>query len=267
MKIDCHAHTTASDGDWSLDQVIREESKGSVDLVIATDHDAWPRVIDSRLKKKIYGVEFTTDLVGVEVHVLGYFTKNNESIHALLRAQEAVRVKRVAAMVERIYREGINLPIMSSEHYYGVSALARALSEDINQPEEEIVRRYFCHGGRFWVGPEGYPTTHRVVDFIHQVGGFPVVAHPIYSGLEESTLMDLKTFGLRGMECATPMHGPRHSEMEGTARGLAAKLGLVMTGGSDWHCDVWGKPADVFGVYCLESPLAEAFLDSVYGKG
>jgi predicted metal-dependent phosphoesterase TrpH len=68
-------------------------------------------------------------------------------------------------------------------------------------------------------------------------GAVPVLAHPHTLGLNNSeevstTLRRLKEAGLRAMECYCPLYSP--IEREGYAA-LAARFGLLPSGGSDYH--------------------------------
>ena len=39
MRLDLHMHTTASDGSWSPEAVVRGASEGGLDVISITDHD------------------------------------------------------------------------------------------------------------------------------------------------------------------------------------------------------------------------------------
>ena len=69
-----------------------------------------------------------------------------------------------------------------------------------------------------------------------KAGGVPVLAHPSSLGripgdLEEF-VAQLVRYGLKGIEAFYPDHTPRQIALY---RRLAKKLGLVVTGGSDFH--------------------------------
>jgi predicted metal-dependent phosphoesterase TrpH len=76
------------------------------------------------------------------------------------------------------------------------------------------------------------------VDLVAASGGAPVLAHPYSLKLGEAALerfiARLAAGGLRGVECYRPDHDDAQRAF--TAR-LCAQLGLVPTGGSDWHGD------------------------------
>ena len=78
MSVDLHIHTLASDGRWTALQVYEAAVATELKMVSITDHDttraleeaeafAWPEGLQF-----VPGIEFSTDIPGHEVHVLGY---------------------------------------------------------------------------------------------------------------------------------------------------------------------------------------------------
>ena len=94
-------------------------------------------------------------------------------------------------------------------------------------------------------------------------GGVPVLAHPHTLGLNNSeevstTLRRLKAAGLRAMECYCPLYSP--IEREGYAA-LAARFGLLASGGSDYHGSF--KPGIELGVGRGNLSVPERLLDAL----
>jgi predicted metal-dependent phosphoesterase TrpH len=83
------------------------------------------------------------------------------------------------------------------------------------------------------LGPED------AVALVAESGGAPVLAHPYSLRMGDAELerfaRGLVAHGLRGLECFRPDHDDGQREF---TRRLCAQLGLVATGGSDWH----GRP-------------------------
>ena len=80
------------------------------------------------------------------------------------------------------------------------------------------------------LGPE------EAVELVAESGGAPVLAHPYSLRLGDAALerfvAGLAERGLRGVECFRPDHD---DEQRAFTSRLCAHLGLVPTGGSDWH--------------------------------
>jgi predicted metal-dependent phosphoesterase TrpH len=78
----------------------------------------------------------------------------------------------------------------------------------------------------------------EAIALIHQAGGVAVMAHP---GLNRSDeiIPELVVAGLDGIECFHSKHsaGTAHHYQQ-----MAAKHGLLVTGGSDCHGNSKGKP-------------------------
>jgi predicted metal-dependent phosphoesterase TrpH len=79
--------------------------------------------------------------------------------------------------------------------------------------------------------PMSGPSPAEVIAWIHDAGGVAVLAHP---GLARN-LEPVSTYaeaGLDGIEVWHPKHGPG---IQNTCLELAKRLGLVPSGGSDYH--------------------------------
>jgi len=78
-----------------------------------------------------------------------------------------------------------------------------------------------------------FERVRQACELIHRAGGVPVMAHPGFNPAAETLIRDLAGERLLdGVECYYAEHTP-----EQTARfvGLCRELGLVTTGGSDFH--------------------------------
>ena len=93
-----------------------------------------------------------------------------------------------------------------------------------------------------------YPTAVEAVRAIREQGGVPVLAHP---GQTKSWAIvpGLVGAGLMGIEAFHPDHGPVE---EGLAFELAERLGLFVTGGSDYHGKYGSSPALGTSFVCPE---------------
>jgi predicted metal-dependent phosphoesterase TrpH len=94
----------------------------------------------------------------------------------------------------------------------------------------EAFDRYLRSGGPANV-PRKRLTPAEAVAVIRRAGGVPVMAHPALAG-RDAMIPDLVRAGLMGIETYYPEHSP------GQVRAyldLCVRLGLVATGGSDYH--------------------------------
>ena len=70
------------------------------------------------------------------------------------------------------------------------------------------------------------------VEIIYDAGGIPVIAHPHDLDIAESLIKELMNYGLRGIEAYHRKHSPACVEYFSS---MAEDLGLIVTGGSDFH--------------------------------
>jgi predicted metal-dependent phosphoesterase TrpH len=94
--------------------------------------------------------------------------------------------------------------------------------------------------------PRRGPSAAGVVRMIREAGGIASLAHP---GLtrRDDLIPSLRDAGLAALEARHSDHDP---ETEAHYRGLAARHGLCVSGGSDFHAD-GGHHASALGVVSL----------------
>ena len=73
---------------------------------------------------------------------------------------------------------------------------------------------------------------HDAVEIIYDAGGIPVIAHPHDLDIAEPLIKDLMNYGLLGIEAYHRKHSPACVEYFSS---MAEELGLIVTGGSDFH--------------------------------
>lgn len=96
--IDCHIHTTQSDGESTLESIIFKCNEMNCEIFAITDHDIMVGLKDIQIPNGcyfLYGVEITSVYSGREIHILAYFKdmphdnfekflKNNRILSAVL---------------------------------------------------------------------------------------------------------------------------------------------------------------------------------------
>jgi predicted metal-dependent phosphoesterase TrpH len=181
--------------------------------------------------------------------VLGYFVGWQAAwFQAFLREQRTERVARVHRIAERLTELG--LPLTAEEIFAicqegspGRPHVARAM---IKRGYVKSVREAFdrwLHTG----GPASVPrrrlTPVEAVRVIRRADGVPVLAHPGLAQRDEM-IPELVEAGLAGIETYYPEHSAK--QIEGY-RATCARLGLVATGGSDYHGSHTGRATTLGG--------------------
>jgi hypothetical protein len=260
--IDLHTHTTASDGRCTPAELVARAAGAGVEVLSVTDHDTTAAAASTAAAcahariEFVTGIEVTAVVDGADVHVLGYFfDPDSPGLAAFLVEQRSRRVDRVRQMVDRLAALGIELDadailrpsVEDNSKAAGRPWIAKALvSAGAVADTREAFDRYLKRGQPAFV-PRVGPLPSEVFNEIHAAGGLASLAHPGLLGRDD-LIGGFATAGLDAIEA----HHSRHSA-EDTARylDLAARHGLAVSGGSDYH----GDPShDVVGVGGVSLP-------------
>jgi 3',5'-nucleoside bisphosphate phosphatase len=253
-RIDLHAHSTASDGTDSPAGLVAAAAAAGVDVLAITDHDTtggWDEAAAALPPgmRLVRGAEFSCvsptgrDERPVSIHLLGYlFDPTHEAIVAEQSRLRGERVERLVAITEKMAADGFPVDVESVFSLVpdGTSAgrphLARALvAAGVVGSVNEAFAELLHNGSRYYV-PKADTPVETAIDMVRAAGGVAVFAHSLARRrgrvVEPSVIADLAAKGLGGVEVDHPDHAPEDREL---LRGLAAELGLVVTGSSDYH--------------------------------
>jgi predicted metal-dependent phosphoesterase TrpH len=213
-----------------------------------TDHDTTAAVSEVRETARgcgihtITGIEITAVDDERDIHVLGYLIDPDEpSLASFLAIQRAARVTRVKAIGARLASLGAPIdvdPLLQKAasqkgRSIGRPEIARAMvAAGHVSSVQEAFDRFLAQGLPGFVPREG-ASSEDVVAVIHAAGGIASLAHPGKFNLEKR-LASLAETGLDAVEVFHPDHDPILAERY---RALAHELGLLITGGSDFHGD------------------------------
>lgn len=242
--VDLHTHSTWSDGLLSPAALVAEAAARGLRVLALTDHDTVAGIAEARVAGErhgieiVPGVELSVSLDGGEVHLLGYFVDSNDpGLLAGLADYAQARAARMEQMVARLQRIGAPIDAervreLAGRGTVGRPHLARALIEagyavDFNDAFARFIGR----------GRPGFVSRPRVepqdaIALVRRAGGVPVLAHPYSAGGIEAALDLLAPAGLLGMEVDYGEYLPEERE---ALRAIAARRGLIATGGSDYH--------------------------------
>lgn len=210
-----------------------------------TDHDTVAGVpaamqAGERLGLRVIGgCEFSVAAPWGEMHVLGYFLPSESPVlEALLERCRADRVRRGREMVSRLQGLGVDLEFddvlrQSRGGAVGRPHVARAIVlQGSAAGIDDAFDRYIGRGRPAFV-EKTLPEFREISRVVHSVAGLVSVAHLKERGTR-AFLERLKHEGLDAIEIRHPSHDqPRRSRLTD----IAHRLGLLCTGGSDWHGD------------------------------
>lgn len=253
MKIDLHVHTTYSDGVFSPEKIVDTALAAGLDVIALTDHD---NILSHKLAvdyaksvmpkdsakplEIIPGVEINTLYKGYEIHILGYFMDlENSDFQKLLKSQQHARVKQTKEIITLLNKKaGIKIKYDDVKHLVaeggsiGRPHIAKAITmAGGTMSVIEAYNKYINDSSPVYVQRKTV-SPHDAVEIIYDAGGIPVFAHPFDVDIAEELTKELMNFGLRGIEAYHRKHSPAMVEYYSS---IAEKLGLIITGGSDFH--------------------------------
>jgi hypothetical protein len=268
-------HTTASDGRLAPGALVDRAAAAGLRTISVTDHDTIASLADVTAAaapkgiRVIPGIEITAIDHGRDVHMLGYFfDPASAPLSALLMSQRALRVMRVREIAGVLASLGMPVDVDSV-----LLAAAARPGSSIGRPQlaRELVRaghvasvqeafdRWLATGRPAYV-PRTGPSPAEVVATVHEAGGLASFAHPGVTRRDEliRPLVD------QDLDAIEVYHSDHTAADVVEYKGLAARLGVLITGGSDFHGDDEQKPQRahraVFGAVTLP-PEALAALE------
>ena len=270
MKPDLHMHTTASDGVLSPRALVEFAASQGVTLMAVTDHDTFAGADSLRGEATpipvITGVELSlADMKGL--HLLGYGMTDAPELRQIVRELADKRLTRAERMVEKLAQLGFPLDYgalrAACAGTVGRMHIVRAmLAKGYIRTAEEAFERYLGEGKPAYVAGERL-TMAQALPLMRRNGFVPVLAHPAELEKDDMTLRMLleawQRQGLMGVEVYHPSQ-----EAHGFAQldAMVRRMGLLVTGGSDYHCDDnrHGQPGCMARHWRNASADAEALL-------
>lgn len=250
MKSDLHIHTYYSDGVFTPEKIVDTALDVGLNVIALTDHD---NVLSYDVAKKhlqsigkednleiIQGVEINTLYKNYEVHILGYFfDANNNDFKKLLKIQQDARVKQTHEIISLLAKkEGIKIKYedivkqVAPGGSIGRPHIAKAITNAGGTSSViEAYAKYIHDDSPVYV-PRKTVSPQDAVEIIYDAGGIPVIAHPHDLDIAETLIKELMNYGLRGIEAYHRKHSPACVEYFSS---MAEELGLIVTGGSDFH--------------------------------
>jgi hypothetical protein len=240
--VDLHMHSTASDGAVAPADVVAAAQRAGLSAIALTDHDTVDGVAAAQAAgaslgvRVIAGVELSAVDEGDEIHVLGLHLAHPEHIAAALDELKETRRERAKLTVERLNALGVPVTLEAVFAAAGEGAVGRP------HVAKALVAggwaRDFRDAFDRWLG-NGKPACieKRTVTFeeaarlIHDAGGLAVYAHP-GGAASRTVLEELASHGLDAVEVRHPSHT---ADEIARLAALTDELGLVPSGGSDWH--------------------------------
>jgi predicted metal-dependent phosphoesterase TrpH len=224
-----------------------QAAAAGVSTLAVTDHDTLDGLQEALAAgpaagvRVICGIELSIKRPGGRLHLLAYLGEPApEPLAGTVAELRAVRERRARRMLARLAERGVEVPF---------EAVARQAGGPIGRPHiaavmvqlgfvatlQEAFDRFLADD-RPVSEPAGTLGAEEAIRLVRASGGVPVLAHPFTLQLAPEALRaELEAWcdaGLAGIEAYRPDHD---AGMREAVLALASQLGLVATGGSDFH--------------------------------
>jgi predicted metal-dependent phosphoesterase TrpH len=252
VRIDLHTHSTASDGTDSPAELVRKAAAAGLDVVALTDHDTvggWAEAagalagVQSPGLTLVPGAELSCKVHGISMHMLAYlFDPAEPELHRERELVRDGRVPRAQAMVAKLRDLGVpvrweRVAEIAGDGSVGRPHIATAMVElgVVGSVSEAFTEEWLANDGRAYV-PKHEFDPFAAVRLVKAAGGVTVFAHPGAhkrgETVPDEVIADLAAAGLDGLEVD---HVDHDAPTRARLRALAAELGLLATGSSDYH--------------------------------
>lgn len=287
--IDIHMHTIYSDGDKTVEDVLKMCEERKLEYISITDHNNCGAYYDETLKNNnifsgtiIKGCELNAEFQNKAIEILAY-NINTDIIMAW--REKYYSIDQIKSNTKKIYdrflsildKKGIiynkeNIRPQKDEKEY----IERPIWEEIvKHPENKdiIGEEYFNSLGIFFrkeiTNPNSeyflnrvgtFPKVKEVVDIIHQAGGKAFLAHPFEYKFDDTIkfINDLiQEVELDGIECFHPSSAD--DDKKDILVDYARKNNLYISGGSDYHGKL--KPDIQIGIGRGELSISKEFIE------
>ncbi len=252
MAIDLHTHSTASDGTLAPAGVVRAAHAAGLTALALSDHDSVEGVSEALAAGPTLGLTIVPALElsaehesGLSVHILGYFVDHTDAeLLSYLADLRGVRRSRARRMVDALRADGYDINFddvmaRSDGGAVGRVHVAQALVAAGRVASIKAAFETLIGEGRPYYVRKPVPEPAEVVATVRAAGGLAVLAHPAVNGTAHLA-EELASAGLEGLEA---LHGQHTNAEREDITALAKRLGLVVTGGSDFHGENTGHTA------------------------
>ncbi|CAO0820737.1 3',5'-nucleoside bisphosphate phosphatase [Desulfarculales bacterium] len=261
--IDLHSHSTASDGSLTPRLLVAQAHKAGLKALALTDHDTVEGLDEALMAGQELGFSV---IPGVEIsiksdellskpgsmHVLGLWVDHHHpGLLAGLEMLQEARARRNPQIVQKLNNMGISLTLKEVAKYAGGQLIGRPhfaqalLERGIVRDRGEAFSRYLAADAAAYV-PKYCLSPREGIALLRAAEALPVLAHPGLLKLPqfdlESLLRRLMNLGLEGLEA---LYSGHDSATRLGFNRLASRLGLAVSGGSDFHG--LGKPEIALG--------------------
>ena len=247
-RIDLHTHSLCSDGAQTPADVVRTAKAAGLSAIALSDHDCIEGVREAMEEGNRLGVEVIPAVElsaqsDTELHILGYFIDiENKKLQDAMAYALQVRDQRQEETCRKLNEQGFAITMDElRQEAHGNPVLCRAhfaqimVRKGYAESVKDAFSRYLSVGCYAYSNRQAL-TAQEAVSLIREAGGIAVAAHLHLIKMPDDPLREylrgLIPHGLDGVEGYYTDYTP---DMEQRYRAMAKELGLVISGGTDYH--------------------------------
>ena len=247
-RIDLHTHSLCSDGAQTPADVVHTAYEAGLAAIALSDHDCITGVEEAIATGKELGVEVIPAVElsaqsDTELHILGYFVDiHNQKLQDAMAYALQVRDERQEETCRKLNEQGFDItmdelraeangnPVLCRAHFAQIM-VRKGYAESV----KDAFNRFLSVGCYAYSNRQALTAT-EAVSLIHEAGGIAVAAHLHLIKKPDDELKEylksLIPYGLDGIEGYYTDYTP---DMEARYQAMAKELGLVISGGTDYH--------------------------------
>lgn len=270
---DLHIHTTASDGIYSPSEIVTQAISLGLSTIAITDHDTIGGIaslvdsIDPRINV-IAGIEFSSNCLGEEIHILGYLPDlSHPKLSAMVEQISFFRKERLLQMLNRLQDHGYPVTLddlkraTGSAFSWGRPHLAKILVEKgYFTTVSEVFDELLSSRGSIFI-PRTKPLYTEVIDLMKEIDGISILAHP---GIIKNPqcIESAIAAGIDGIEVYHPRNPIACRDHLLT---LTTKHRLLVTGGSDFH-GMKGRYPEQLGRWTVNAKYGDTLIEALHER-
>ena len=248
MAVDLHLHSVFSDGTATPDELIATAVEIGLTAVALTDHDTLAGIpqataaADRAAISFIGGTELSVEWRNQTMHLLVYFLDPKPGpLQDRLESLRTARNERNLRIVTLLRELGLEVSIEEVRKEAGTGVVGRPhfagvmINKGYVESVAEAFDRYLAAGRPAYAARKKL-TAEDAIKLARESEAVPVIAHPHTVSMRAADyatgFQQLVTLGLGGIES---YYGEYTPAMRNRLAKICDELGIVATGGSDYH--------------------------------
>lgn len=237
-KLDLHIHSSFSDGDYNIKELIKKIKDKKIDIFSITDHDSTESI---KVLKEIPdisyipGIEMSAKLNKTKMHILGYGIKEDGVISQKCKEIKEIKQELIYEIIKDLIKKNYKIEYPIDNKPLSKVDVAKLLVE--KQYAKTVKEAFYNILGQYKIGNQIRIDARKVIELINEEEAIPILAHPFEIPKKQNIIIDyiideLIECGIKGLEVYTTKHTKEESEY---LLKICEKKNLLISSGSDYH--------------------------------